>query len=82
MNGSDVTFHNVIEFESQLSEFIACSDLSAHDAIVAVGICLARVLYGLEQLYGKDSAVEACQLLDQTMVKAWDDFMEKSNTVH
>lgn len=82
MNGSVVTFHNVIQFERQLSEFIACSDLSAHDAIVAIGISLARVLYGLELLYGKDAALDACQLLDQTMVKAWDDFMEMPNKLH
>jgi hypothetical protein len=72
----------VDQFERKLSEFIADSGLSAYDAIVAVGISMARVLYGLELLQGKASAVEACELLDETMVKAWIDFSGKSRVVN
>lgn len=65
---------HITEFENRLSAFIAESGLSAYDAIVAIGISMARVLYGLEQLQGKQSAFEACELLDRTMVKAWRHF--------
>lgn len=67
----------ITAFERRLSELIADSGLSAHDAIVAIGISMARVLYGLEALQGKRSAFEACDLLDQTMVKAWRHFTDK-----
>lgn len=71
------TLSDITAFERRLSEFIAESGLSAYDAIVAIGISMARVLYGLEALQGKRSAFEACELLDQTMVKAWRHFTEK-----
>jgi hypothetical protein len=67
----------ITEFERRLSAVIAESGLSAFDAIVAIGISMARVLYGLEVLQGKQSAFDACDLLDQTMVKAWRHFTAK-----
>jgi hypothetical protein len=72
----------IADFERRLSEFIADSGLSAYDAIVAIGISMARVLYGLEILQGKRSALEACSLLDQTMVNAWNDFTEKPRLIN
>lgn len=64
----------IIELERRLSALLAESGLSAYDAIVAIGISMARVLCGLEQLQGKQSAFEACELIDRTMVKAWGTF--------
>jgi hypothetical protein len=76
------TLSEVTDFERALSEFIADSGLSAYDAIVAIGISMARVLYGLEQLQGRQSAVDACSLLDRTMVRAWSDFTEKPDVLN
>ena len=61
----------VIEFERRLSTFLADSGLSAFDAIIAAGISLARVMYGLEMMHGVDAARAACALLDDTMSSAW-----------
>lgn len=71
---SNVALPVLTDFERRLSSLIADSGLSAHEAIVAVGISMARVLYGLEELHGKDAAVQACALLDETMVKTWVEF--------
>lgn len=67
-----MTDETVIEFERRLSAFLAESGLSAFDALVAVGISLARVIYGLEKLHGADAAKAACSLLDDTMLRAWE----------
>jgi len=45
-----------IDFERRLSTFLADSGLSAFDALVAAGVSLARVIYGLERLHGADAA--------------------------
>jgi len=60
-----------IDFERKLSELLAGSGLSAFDALVAAGVSLARVIYGLERLHGADAAKAACALLDDTMSSAW-----------
>jgi len=60
-----------IDFERKLSELLAGSELSAYDALIAAGISLARVLYGLELLHGKPAAMAACVLLDETITSAW-----------
>jgi len=61
----------IIEFERKLSEFLAGSGLSAYDALLAAGMSLARVIYGLEVMHGKPAAMAACALLDETMTEAW-----------
>lgn len=68
----------IIEFERRLLTLLAESGLSVYDAIVAIGISMARVLCGLEQLQGKQSAFEACELLDRAVVKAWDGLKKES----
>ena len=60
----------VIEFERRLSTFLADSGLSASDAIIAAGISLARVMYGLEMMHGVDAARAARALLDDSMSSA------------
>lgn len=70
------------DVESRLSTLIAASGLSAHDAIVALGISMARVLYGLEELHGKDAALRACELLDATMANTWSEFSAKPRTLN
>ena len=79
---SDMLLPVLSDFESRLSTLIANSGLSAQEAIVAVGISMARVLYGLEELHGKDAAVQACELLDHTMVKTWVEFSGHPRTVN
>lgn len=71
--------HALFEFEQKLSAFIAESGLSTYDAITAIGVSMARVFYGLEALHGRERALNACQLLDEVMVTAWDDFSETEN---
>lgn len=66
----------VIEFERRLSTFLADSRLSAFDAIIAAGISLARVIYGLEKLHGVGAAKAACALLDDTITRAWERMSE------
>jgi len=63
--------NTIAAFELALSHFIAGSELSAYDALIAAGISLARVIYGLELLHGKPAAMAACALLDETMTSAW-----------
>lgn len=82
MDGTDASFLAVSDFECHLSQFIADSGLSAYDALLAIGISLARVLYGLELLHGKEAALDACELLDETMVKAWHDFADRRPVVN
>ena len=62
------------EFEGRLSRFLADSGLSSYDALIATGISLARVLYGLELLHGKKASIAACELLDETITKSWEEF--------
>jgi len=66
-----------IDFERKLSELLAGSGLSAYDALLAAGVSLARVLYGLELLHGKPAALAACALLDETMTNAWHNLASK-----
>lgn len=66
----------VIEFELRLSTFLADSGLSAFDALVAAGISIARVIYGLEKLHGVGAAKAACALLDDTITRAWERMSE------
>lgn len=61
----------VSEFELRLSTFLADSGLSAFDTLVAAGISIARVIYGLEKLHGVNAAKAACALLDDSMSSAW-----------
>jgi len=71
----------VSEFECRLSTFLADSGLSAFDAIIAAGISLARVMYGLEKLHGADAAEAACVLLDDTMSSAWQRMSDAKETL-
>ena len=71
----------VSEFECRLSTFLADSGLSAFDALVAAGISIARVIYGLEKLHGVNAAKAACALLDDTMSSAWQLMSEAKETM-
>lgn len=71
----------VSEFECRLSTFLADSGLSAFDALVAAGISLARVIYGLERLHGADAAKAACALLDDSMSSAWQRMADAKETL-
>lgn len=72
----------VFDFERRLSAFLADSGLSPFDALVAAGISIARVIYGLEKMHGVNAAKAAYSLLDDTMATAWEQMAEAKETMH
>lgn len=69
MIGAD---ERTLQFEEKLSDFVANSGLSADQTLMAVGVMMARILFGVETLYDKSTALVACGLFDRTICLMWD----------
>ncbi len=52
------------EFELKLSTMLSQSTLSVGDTLVALGVSIGRVMYGIEKLAGAEEAANAMKFLE------------------
>ncbi len=77
---NNTNYKQIVEYELVLSTFLSQSKLTAHDTIIALAVSIARILYGLETLYGQAAAAAGLKLLDTNISKAWELFSSPAET--